>query len=94
MLVVVAQLTGHAAHRDAIRAGLADLAATSRRDAGCLSYAFTVDLEDTDRYFSIETWTTQAALDAHMAAPHLAALLEKAGEWFSAPPIIDTHQVV
>jgi quinol monooxygenase YgiN len=49
---------------------------SSRAEWGCLSYDYGVDIEDPDRILIVETWSDQAALDAHAArVPELMAPL-------------------
>jgi quinol monooxygenase YgiN len=91
VLIVIATLPGKPDKRAEIAAMLTKAAAASRGDAGCISYAFHVDLEDADRYVSVEVWQDQAALDAHFAAPHLAELMAAAADLFAGPPVIETH---
>lgn len=93
MLVVIATVPGQPDKHDEIVAALATCAAASRQDPGCLSYMFTVDVEDPNSYASIETWTDQASLDAHMQQPHTAALLEALGDKVAGAPVITTYEV-
>lgn len=92
-LVVIASLPGKPDKRDELGDLLAKAAATSRGDAGCLAYSFTRDLEDPDRYVSVEVWEDQASLDAHFAAPHLAELFGALGEVLAGPADIKTYPV-
>ncbi len=92
MLIVIATLPGKPEKRTEIAGVLASAAATSRGDAGCLSYAFHVDVEDPDRWVSVETWSDQASLDAHFATPHLAELFRVAPELLSGDPVIQTYE--
>ncbi|MCU1673312.1 MAG: antibiotic biosynthesis monooxygenase [Frankiales bacterium] len=93
MLVVLATLPGRPDKRAEIAAALTKAAAASRDEEGCLSYAFARDLEDEDRYLSVETWRDQAALDAHFGTPHLVELLGRADELLAGPPVIETYPV-
>ena len=92
MLVVIATLKGKPEQREVLSAALAKAAAASRGDAGCLSYSFTVDLEDENRFISVETWADQASLDAHFTTPHLAELFTLAGEALDGAPDIQTYE--
>jgi quinol monooxygenase YgiN len=92
-LVVVAVLPGKPEHREELGELLAQAAAASRGDAGCVSYAFHRDLEDPDRYVSVEVWEDQASLDAHFVAPHLAQLFGALGDKLAGPPDITTYAV-
>jgi quinol monooxygenase YgiN len=52
-----------------VQPALAGRAERSRRDAGCLDYAFSVSLDDPTEIRLIEKWASQADLDAHLAVP-------------------------
>ncbi|MCU1601632.1 MAG: antibiotic biosynthesis monooxygenase [Frankiales bacterium] len=92
MLVVIATLNGKPERRADITAALAKAAAASRGDAGCLSYSFTVDVEDPDRFISVETWEDKASLDAHFTQPHLAELFGVLGDALEGPADIKTYE--
>ncbi len=93
MLVVIATLPGKPDKREQIAATLAKAAAASRGDAGCVSYTFTVDVENPDHYVSVELWEDQASLDAHFGTPHLAELMTLAGELLDGEVDIKTYPV-
>ncbi len=92
MLVVIAVLRGKSDKRSEIDAALGAAAAASRTEAGCLSYAFCRDVEDADRYVSVETWVDQAALDAHFTTPHLAELFAQAPQLLDGAPEIASYE--
>ncbi|MFN2538675.1 MAG: putative quinol monooxygenase [Mycobacteriales bacterium] len=92
MLVVVATLIGKPERRSDIAAALAKAAAASRGDAGCLSYSFAQDVEDPDRFLSIETWQDQASLDAHAKQPHLGELFAAIGDALAGQADITTYE--
>jgi len=50
---------------------LSDLQEASRRDAGCLDYAFFTDEESPDTFVLYEEWTSSAALAAHNEQKHV-----------------------
>ncbi|MCU1692719.1 MAG: antibiotic biosynthesis monooxygenase [Frankiales bacterium] len=93
MLLVVATLPAKPETREELAALLADLAKTSRDDAGCLSYGFYVDVEDPTVFVSVETWDAQASLDAHMQQPHVIEGLGKLGDLLGGAPSIMVHDV-
>lgn len=47
--------------------------AASRAEAGCLDYAYAVDVVDGSLIRVVERWTSRAALAAHLSAGHLKA---------------------
>ena len=93
MIVVIAEATVKPESADEVAGMLARTAATSRQDPGCLSYSFLRDVEDANRFCSIETWESRADLDAHMGADHTRALLGSLPEHLTAAPVITVHEV-
>jgi quinol monooxygenase YgiN len=63
---------------DAIAAVTACMEATQAED-GCERYVFSGDLTEPGRLYVSEQWASQEAMDAHMATPHLAALMGAMG---------------
>jgi quinol monooxygenase YgiN len=92
VLVVIAHIAGKPERRSDLAAAFAKAAAASRGDAGCLSYAFTQDVEDPDHFISVETWADKASLDAHFTQPHIGALFTEVGDAFASPPDILTYE--
>ena len=45
----------------------------THKEPGCSAYVFSQDLSAPGRFQISEEWVDQAALDAHFAAPHMAA---------------------
>lgn len=54
------------------RPHMQDMLAASRAEDGCLLYAYAVDVEDPGLVRVLEVWRDEAALKAHLAAPHSA----------------------
>ncbi len=48
------------------------------KEDGCIEYAFALEDADAGTILVIERWRDQAALDAHLATPEIAALF---GTW-------------
>jgi quinol monooxygenase YgiN len=44
----------------------------TRKEEGCISYAFSVPIDDPDTLRIAEVWESQEALDAHGQTPHMA----------------------
>jgi quinol monooxygenase YgiN len=49
------------------------LAPLVRAEEGCLQYDLFAVVDAPDRFVVIEQWASREALDAHLAAPHMAA---------------------
>lgn len=93
MIVVVARAQSRPETADRMAELLAPLAATSRQDQGCLSYAFYRDVEDATLFVSVETWEDRASLDAHMGAAHTEEALGALADLVAAAPSITAHEV-
>lgn len=78
-LRVVATIPIDPARADEAAPTLAALAEASRSDAGCLGYEVFTSSAQPGVFVTIESWTTQADLDAHMKQPHVATAFEVAG---------------
>ena len=87
-LTVVATFQARPGKEKALREALAGLLAPTHQEAGCLNYDLHVSPEDPSKFFFHENWTSKAALDAHLQAPHLKALLPRVDELCAAHPEI------
>jgi quinol monooxygenase YgiN len=67
------------AHRDAAMGAANTLMELTRAEDGCEAYAFSGDFTDPGRFYVIEQWASQAAMDAHMQTAHLAAFMGAMG---------------
>jgi quinol monooxygenase YgiN len=70
-VVVVATITPLPEHRDEVIAAMKETIARVHAEDGCELYSLN---EAPDRLMMIEKWTSQDALDAHLAAENVAAL--------------------
>jgi quinol monooxygenase YgiN len=59
-------------------------AATNANDAGCLRYEW-YRTQTPQTYVLIERWTDRAAVEAHLKAPHMAAIFAKLRPLAPAP---------
>ncbi len=67
------------ANRDAAIEAFNEVMAPTLQEEGCEHYAFTADVNDPGRFHVSERWSSADAMNAHMATPHLAALMGKMG---------------
>lgn len=78
MIIIAGQLkTDPSLVEDLAGALRANIPATLQED-GCLSYHFALDSREDGTVLVYERWRDQAALDAHLAQPGIAAFL---GQW-------------
>lgn len=88
VLNVVAVLSAKPGSEDVVSGALTKLAAASREEEGCVSYALHVSRADPSTFITIEQWQSQEHLDAHMQTPHVAEAFAAAGEHLAAAPVI------
>lgn len=63
----------------AMKAAL-EMARETRKEAGCLAYAFYADLEDETVFRVFEEWQDDASLNAHFETPHMKVFRAKLAE--------------
>jgi len=52
----------------------------TRAEDGCEHYAYAVDVSDPNLLHITERWSDEAAIEAHMGAPHMARFMAVLGE--------------
>ena len=77
MIIIAGSMTFAAADRDDVLASLAEVTDASRRDAGCVEYFWSEDLEAANTFRFFECWQSQELFEAHLAQPHEAAFAER-----------------
>ena len=90
MMHVMASIVVRPEHAVAARALLADLAAKSRREPGCVAYELFQRADQPHVVPIVEQWLGAADVDAHMKAVHVAAAIATAGPMLAAAPEIVT----
>jgi quinol monooxygenase YgiN len=79
-IIVTGVIDFDPANRDAAVAAVKAVMDATQEEDGCEHYVFSADLFDEGRVYVSEQWRDQAAMDAHMATPHLAALMGAMGD--------------
>lgn len=72
MIVITGLLAFQPDHLEALRPNIETLIAASRRDPGCLLYAWAEDLLEPGVIRMIEHWERWDDFEAHDASPHAA----------------------
>ncbi len=78
-LNVVATTPIDPARADEAAPALAELAAASSAEEGCLRYEVFASASTPGTFVTIEEWRAQEDMDAHMTQPHVAKAFEVAG---------------
>lgn len=79
-LHVVATIPAKPGSEDGIRDVLTTLATATREEDGCLDYDLFESGGAPGTFVTIERWRDQAALDAHLGGPAVAAAFAGAGD--------------
>ena len=80
MLVIAGTISIDPTNRDAAIAAATEMMTETHKEAGCISYTFSASLTDPGEFRIFEEWKSQAALDEHFKAPHMAAFQAKIGK--------------
>lgn len=87
-LQVVAVLTAKPGSEKLVEEALSALVEPTRSETGCTSYQLFASAVDKTTFITVETWTSQADLDAHLQTPHVQQALSAAGDHLALPPAI------
>lgn len=85
-LPVVAVITARPGSEKQVEEALNALIEPTRAEAGCVSYNLFVSAADPATFITVETWSSQADLDAHLQAPHVQGALTAAAEHLAGTP--------
>ncbi|MBW2281387.1 MAG: antibiotic biosynthesis monooxygenase [Deltaproteobacteria bacterium] len=73
MLIVAAEAVVEEGAVEELRGALRAMEQATRGEAGCLTYAFSVDVNDPTMVRIFERWESMDALTAHFGTLHMAA---------------------
>ena len=92
MVHVIAHVEARPDAVEATRRVFDALLAPSRAEPGCIDYQVFEDSTQPGRFVTVECWADPAALDAHMASPHIAAAFAAAQDLLAQPPHIAPYR--
>jgi quinol monooxygenase YgiN len=72
MIIVLGEVVADAKAIEGARGALVKMQEATRKEAGCVSYGFSIDVGDASRIIIAERWGSMDALTAHMKTPHMA----------------------
>jgi len=84
-LTIIAFIKAKAGMEDKAKQELMALVGPTRAENGCIDFDLHQVTDDKALFMFYENWTSKAALDAHMQAPHIKAFGGKAGEFLAEP---------
>lgn len=88
MHYILARITVKPEAASAAHGILKELVGHSRKEAGCVSYELYQQSATPHVFQTVEAWIDEAAANAHMQTPHVAAAISAASPLFAAPPEI------
>jgi quinol monooxygenase YgiN len=91
---VVATIKARPEKAAELTAVLTALIAPTRQEKGCISYELLQHKTDPCDFVFVEEWAGDAALDAHLAAPHLQEAIAKATPLLASSPDIRRYFTV
>lgn len=77
LITVVATFQAKPGKSEELKKVLIGLIAPTRKEVGCINYDLHISPEDPGKFLFHETWTTKAALDAHLQNDHIKVLLPR-----------------
>jgi quinol monooxygenase YgiN len=87
-VMVVARARLRAGQAGRLMAAAGGFVAATRAEPGCLEYALYVSATEFEELATVERWSSAAAAEAHLAAPHTRRFLALAAECLAGPPTI------
>jgi len=91
---VVARVTARPDTVAELQTLLLGLLEPTRREPGCLRYTLLRNSHEPTDFTFVEEWADQAALDAHLASPHLQATVAAVSPLLASPPDIRAYAVL
>ena len=79
MIIITGTAQVHPGQRDAAISAAQDMRTHTLGEPGCIDYRFWSATDDPNAILLFEQWQEQAALAAHLAAPHTSTFLAKIG---------------
>ncbi len=80
MIVVSGTFRLSEASVEAARAASTEMATETRKEDGCITYAFFQSIEEPTTFRVFEEWESDAALKAHFNAPHMKTFRAALGQ--------------
>ena len=72
MIIVAVEVHVEAGSAERAKEAIAKMEEATRKEEGCVTYAFSLDINDPTTIRVIERWRSLDDIKAHMASPHMA----------------------
>ncbi len=84
-ITVIARLRAKEGKENTLKETLLELITPSRADEGCIRYDLHEDPENPALFMFHEIWSSKAALDKHLATPHLQKFIGLSEDLLAEP---------
>lgn len=92
MRTVIGRFVAQPDQCDALRRVFDELLGPTRAEPGCIGYELFVRADRPNEFVTVEHWRDAAAVEAHMASPHVARAFERGGPLLAAAPEIVAYE--
>ena len=75
MIIVVVEVKVDSGAAAKVKDAITKMETATRQEAGCVTYAFSVDVSDDTTIRVIERWKSMDDIRSHMASPHMAEFM-------------------
>ncbi|CAH1086066.1 putative quinol monooxygenase [Candidatus Nitrotoga sp. 1052] len=91
---VIARITAQFDKVEELKSVLLGLVEPTRVEKDCISYQLVQDKTDLAEFVFIEEWTSDSAIDAHMASSHVQDAFSKAQSLLAKAPDIRKYVIL
>lgn len=91
-VVVVARSRAKPGREGELEAALRACVTPTHAEAGCLRYALQRGVDDPSSFALVETWTSRAALEAHLRTAHVAVLFKALPDLVAEAPTVTVYE--
>lgn len=91
---VVAKITAQHDKVEELKSILLGLIGPTRTEKGCISYQLLQSKTDKSNFVFVEEWTSDAAIDEHMATSYVQDALSKAQSLLACAPDIGRYLII
>ena len=93
-LCVVAHMRARKDKQEELKSVLTGLIKPTRKEADCIRYQLYRNNQDPQDFTFVEEWTNDAALEKHLATPHLQAALALLPQLTETEPVINRYSLI
>ena len=93
MIVIAGSVAVRPERRDEAARVARTMAEATRKEAGCLTYRFSADLDDPNVMLIFEEWESEEALARHFQSPHMATFREALPGLLAGMPALKRYAV-